>query len=157
MKPHRVNVPVAIALQTEEALRGCGLHRRECVVYWSARLPPTNTVTVVCFFHPCHQSSSIGYDVNDIEVYRYNKILYEKCEFAVAQLHTHPGGAFHSATDDHWPLVHQPGFLSIVIPDFCERGLRNLRSCYVAEFQGGGVWRKLGVDEVLRRIQFIDE
>jgi hypothetical protein len=30
------------------------------------------------------------------------------------QVHTHPFEAFHSATDDGYPIVHSPGFLSLV-------------------------------------------
>ena len=35
-----------------------------------------------------------------------------------AQIHTHPGEAFHSASDDRWPIVSQAGFISIVLPNF---------------------------------------
>ena len=34
------------------------------------------------------------------------------------QVHTHAGEAFHSATDDKWPVVATPGFISLVIPNF---------------------------------------
>jgi hypothetical protein len=57
-----------------------------------------------------------------------------------AQIHTHPGPAFHSKTDDLHPIIHVPGFVSIVVPDFA-RGPA-LRRSYVAEIDESGGWRK---------------
>ena len=48
------------------------------------------------------------------------------------QVHTHPGAAFHSPTDDAWPIVHLEGFLSLVLPDF-GLGPVGLARSYLAE------------------------
>lgn len=37
-----------------------------------------------------------------------------------AQVHTHPGKAFHSAADDRWAIVRHEGALSLVVPWFCQ-------------------------------------
>lgn len=47
-----------------------------------------------------------------------NTFCYEHDEIVGAQVHTHPTHAFHSDTDDHFPLVTLLGSLSVVIPDF---------------------------------------
>jgi hypothetical protein len=49
----------------------------------------------------------------------------------VARIHSHPGYAFHSATDDHNPALRYEGALSIVVPYF-GLGLRaGLHECSV--------------------------
>jgi proteasome lid subunit RPN8/RPN11 len=37
-----------------------------------------------------------------------------------AQVHTHPGRAFHSSADDRWAIVRHEGALSLVVPWFCQ-------------------------------------
>ena len=37
----------------------------------------------------------------------------------VAQIHTHPGEAFHSLADDTWAIVRHAGAYSLVLPYFC--------------------------------------
>ena len=51
-------------------------------------------------------------------LFKVNKILYERDEILGGQVHTHPTSAFHSSTDDHYPLVTLLGALSLVLPDF---------------------------------------
>jgi hypothetical protein len=36
----------------------------------------------------------------------------------VAQIHTHPGRAFHSEVDAEWAIVRHVGALSLVLPRF---------------------------------------
>lgn len=36
----------------------------------------------------------------------------------VAQIHTHPGRAFHSEADDQWAIIRHVGALSLVLPYF---------------------------------------
>ena len=36
----------------------------------------------------------------------------------VAQVHSHPGRAFHSEADDEWAIVRHRGALSLVVPRF---------------------------------------
>jgi hypothetical protein len=38
-------------------------------------------------------------------------------------VHAHPTDAFHSPTDDTYPIVTTVGGLSIVVPDFARRGV----------------------------------
>jgi hypothetical protein len=60
------------------------------------------------------------------------------------QVHTHPGAAFHSRTDDEFPIIHTPGFLSLVIPNF-GLGPIGFHEAYLAEIQPGGHWRKVAI------------
>ena len=38
----------------------------------------------------------------------------------VAQVHSHPGRAFHSEADNEWAIVRHAGALSLVLPRFAE-------------------------------------
>ena len=55
-------------------------------------------------------------------LFRMNRAFYERGEIAAGQVHTHPTDAYHSSTDDHYPLVTLCGALSLVIPDFAKDG-----------------------------------
>ena len=49
----------------------------------------------------------------------------------VARIHSHPGHAFHSATDDANPALNHPGALSIVAPDFGATLASGLAECAI--------------------------
>jgi hypothetical protein len=70
--------------------------------------------------------------------------------FIVAQLHTHRGGAFHSPTDDAYPISSQVGFLSIVVPNFGGDPPGVGWAYY--EHEGAGRWRPIPEQEVRNRI-----
>ena len=54
--------------------------------------------------------------------------------------------AFHSRTDDLWPIVHTPGFLSIVIPNF---GVTFSRpEIFACEIGDAGQWQQDTDDRV---------
>lgn len=58
------------------------------------------------------------YAIDSDELYRLNVFLYEQNLTLIAQIHSHPGKAYHSETDDAFPIVTTVGGLSIVVPDF---------------------------------------
>jgi hypothetical protein len=70
--------------------------------------------------------------------------------FIVAQLHTHGGQAFHSQTDDAYPISSQVGFLSIVVPNFGSDPPGVGWAYY--EHEGAGRWRPIPATEVPKRI-----
>ena len=58
------------------------------------------------------------------ELHRLNVWLYENAERLAIQVHSHPTEAFHSDTDDNYPIVTTLGGLSLVVPDFARYGVR---------------------------------
>lgn len=68
------------------------------------------------------------------------------------QVHTHPVSAFHSGIDDDWPIVHTPGFLSLVIPRFA-LGEVGFDSAFLAELDKDGKWRQVDVRGRIEVIQ----
>jgi hypothetical protein len=59
----------------------------------------------------------------------------------LAQVHTHARSAFHSQTDDEGAIVHVPGFVSLVLPEFAMRN-DPLDGSYVARLDGAGKFIK---------------
>jgi hypothetical protein len=120
-------------------LRDCGRGECECAVYWTG---PAGEDLVDGFEHPVHKRSPFGYEVDDNWLTGFWKCLATSKRSVKAQLHTHPGQAFHSAVDDQWPIVSQAGFISIVIPNFAI-GEPSLDSAWVGCLQPDGKWRCL--------------
>lgn len=79
---------------------------------------------------------------------------YERGERSAVQLHTHPSSNTNmSALDVKWEVVAHPGALSIIVPDYCRRGLSSFRNASVYERVHGGRWRLWGAGEMGRRIE----
>ena len=69
----------------------------------------------------------------------------------VARIHSHPGDAFHSETDDNNPVLTHEGAVSIVAP-FFGLGLRHgLDACAIFVLQSG-VWVELESAEQRRGV-----
>lgn len=120
-----------------EHLRRCGEAKRECVVLWASSLSRTDRVEEVV--HPRHRASAGGYEIDPLWISEFWLELAEHRQTVRAQIHTHPGTAYHSSTDDDFALVHTPGYLSLVVPDFA-RGPIGLDGCFLAIRGADGAW-----------------
>jgi len=98
--------------------------------------------------HPVHQRGPGGYEIDSGWLTKYWFRLAHERRTIRAQLHTHPGPAFHSPTDDHCPVVSQPGFLSIVIPDYAT-GPVALEAAWVGRLDENGRWRPVAVQDAI--------
>jgi hypothetical protein len=66
--------------------------------------------------------------VSGSALHRLNRWLLDNNEVLAAQVHAHPTDAFHSETDDTYPIVTARGGLSLVAADFARRGLMDRSS-----------------------------
>lgn len=122
----RFFVPSHIVQQTEEGLREAGSEGYEMFVLWSGC--QRDRVFDIKTPHVPKQTSyrlksGLCVRVEGPELHRLNVRLYETGEMLAVQVHAHPTRAYHSDTDDTYPIVATLGGLSIVAPDFCRRGL----------------------------------
>lgn len=101
---------------TFEQLRACGKGRHECVAYWCARA--TEPDTLHRLVHPVHRAGLGGYTVDSAWVSQFFLDLRARAETVRVQIHTHPGRAGHSSTDDQYALAPAEGFRSVVFPNF---------------------------------------
>ncbi len=117
----RFEVPADIVAQTEQAVRRAGADGYELFVLWTGSL--TGDAFTIRTPHIPAQTSyrletGLCVRVNGDELHRLNRWLYEAGEMLAVQVHSHPTRAYHSDTDDTYPMVAQLGGLSIVLPDF---------------------------------------
>lgn len=130
--------------ETFSIFRSCGAGERECKLYWlSYWADPDQLIEVV---HPLHDASRYGLTIHDEWISEFWNELVEKGLGVRVQVHTHPGEAFHSATDDAYPLIHDAGFLSLVIPNFALDAV-GFEGAYLAEIQPDGSWLEVSADE----------
>lgn len=55
-------------------------------------------------------------------LHELNTWLFDSQEILAVQIHCHPHDAYHSETDDEYPIVTALGGTSIVVPEFCRNG-----------------------------------
>lgn len=140
----RFKLPRRILEDTFAHFRSCGRGRRECHALWLSPWEQLETITKVV--HPNHQAHIAGFVLDDRWLNNFWLALAEKKLGIRIQVHTHPQEAFHSPTDDAFPIVHTAGFLSLVIPNFAQ-GPIGFQDAYLTEIQDDGRWQEIGVDE----------
>lgn len=143
-------VPAALLAETFALFRRCGGGRRECQVLWtSAWDDSTNICEVV---HPHHLAHSGGFELTSDWINRFWQELARTRRGIRVQVHTHPRKAFHSNTDDDYPIIHTVGFLSLVVPDF-GLGPVGFDRAYLTEIDANGQWREVAPDARLEIIR----
>lgn len=132
--------------QAFEHLRSCGAGHAECVVYLTGPVEIPRCVDGIV--HPRHTAGSGGYDLDSASIAALWRDLVRARRSIRMQAHTHPGAAYHSSRDDALALVHTPGFLSLVIPDFA-LGPVGFNGAFLAERTENGGWVQVSIEERL--------
>ena len=142
----RLQLPRPLLDETFRHFRSCGAGQRECQTLWVGPWAHPHLITSV--IHPCHGATPVGFDLDDEWLSQFwQRLAEENCGIRV-QCHTHPGAAYHSATDDAFPILQTPGFLSLVFPNFAT-GPVGFDRAFLAQIGGDGVWREVPIDEHL--------
>jgi len=129
-----------------EHLRRCGAGRRECVVYL---VGPVDAPTVVdAVIHPRHSATAVAYELDSATIGEISTRLLTSRRSVRIQTHTHPGPAYHSSRDDTFALVHTPGYMSLVIPNFA-CGPVGLDGAFLAERTHEGGWLEVAPSDRL--------
>ena len=121
----RFRVLASAIRQTEEAIRAAGQNGYELFVIWSG-IRHGDTFIVADVHVPDQTSYRLGEGlcvrVDGAELHRINVWLYEAQQTIGVQVHSHPRKAYHSETDDTYPIATLEGSLSIVLPFFGRDG-----------------------------------
>ncbi|WP_317898932.1 hypothetical protein [Aurantibacillus circumpalustris] len=94
------------------------------------------------------------YSVEGEELHRINIQLYKNKLVLLAQIHTHPGRAYHSETDDEFPIISTLGGLSIVVPNFASDELNHLNWAYY-RLSVTAMWDELSQNEIRNLIKVV--
>lgn len=136
------SLPRVMLDETFAHFRACGDGRRECQSLWlSSWATPGALARVV---HPRHVAHAGGFVVNDAWLNAFWLELGEINMGVRVQVHTHPETAFHSLSDDAYPIIHRPAFLSLVIPNF-GMGPVGFQDAYLTEIQTDGSWKEVPI------------
>lgn len=154
----RFLVPVQIVRETETALRAAGARGLEVFVLWSG-VANGRLFEVRCAHLPRQTSYRLELGlcvrVEGDELHRLNRWLFDAGERLAVQIHAHPTDAYHSATDDAFPIVTALGGLSVVVPNFGRDGLLGMGTrAYRLGVTG---WRALDATELGRLIEVVPQ
>ena len=110
---------------TVDAIRSAGEEGYELFVIWSGTRDG-DVFTVAEVHIPDQVSYKTGgglcVRIDGSELHRLNVWLYEAQQVVGAQVHSHPREAYHSDTDNAYPVATLDGSLSIVLPYFGRDG-----------------------------------
>lgn len=110
---------------TVDAIRSAGEEGYELFVVWSG-IRDGDVFTVAEVHIPDQVSYKTGgglcVRIDGSELHRLNVWLYKARQVVGAQVHSHPLEAYHSDTDNAYPVATLDGSLSIVLPFFGRDG-----------------------------------
>jgi len=132
---NQVYIPVSVWDQTLEALRYYGKFRSEGLVYWGGIIGGQQESLVTSLLRLNHSPQGGHVRPTEQEMRHLIRTLRERDEKLIAQVHSHPGAAFHSDGDDANATSYHDGFLSLVIPKYGQ-GVTSLAECAIYEFRG---------------------
>lgn len=152
---NKVNLPLQCVTEVYKHLRYMGREQLEGVALLVGRSNDA-VFDIMATIIPAQNSyqleSGLLYSVPGEELFRINKLLYENQLTLIAQVHSHPGAAYHSDTDDAYPIVTVQGGLSIVVPNFGYDAF-DLDDWAVYRLSDKNEWKVLGEDEVRELIK----
>ena len=120
-------IPVSIIEDTVAFLRSVGADGFEGFVLWGGQTTDKDCFRFSSSIVPAQQAmlteNGLLVTVDGQALFEVNRSLHERGLTLAAQVHSHPTEAYHSATDDAFPLVTILGGLSVVIPGFARDAL----------------------------------
>lgn len=149
-------IPRGVLAETESFLKIAGESGKECSVFWGG-IGRGEVADVESVYFPVQTATPVSVEVHPDGIHTMYEALDSKNEMLLAQVHSHPGAAFHSGTDDSFPATFFVGFLSIVVPNFCSAGLNGFADCAVFCHRGNGVWARMNPPEIKTRLRIVED
>lgn len=147
-------IPASVIRNTRDVLRVAGREELEGVVLWIGRRHGTH-VEILGDYVPrqiaYRSEHGVAVQIPDDEIAMIIAWLPEGLAVA-CRVHSHPGAAYHSRTDDLNALLSHAGAISIVVPHFARDAVR-LERCSVNELDDDFRWRELTARETRQRFQ----
>jgi len=142
-------VPLELVDETLEPLQEAGRHGYEAFVLWGGRFAGDGRrFEFISAYFPEQTTSraeeGLLVTVEGEALFRVNRAFYRRGLTLAGQVHSHPTDAYHSDTDDAYPLMTLIGGLSGVVPDFGDGGRARLHEWAWYRLVGRGEWAPLG-------------
>lgn len=150
----RIIVPIDCVAKSHTHLAKVGKSGLEGFALWAGRRRKDNFFveqTIIPAQQGLKSDAGVCVVVDEIELHRINVWLYENRMSIIAQLHSHPTDAYHSETDDTYPIATTLGCVSLVIPDFAVNPF-SLDSCAIYRLLPPGIWTELSIEETANLI-----
>lgn len=147
-------VPQSVIVDGQKFMRTVGASGREGLVLWVGRREGTTFVVsevVIPEQRGIRTMDGVCVIIEGPVLARLNADLYKRQLQLIAQVHSHPGSAYHSATDDDYAIATKIGCLSLVVPNFAVRPF-SLAECAVYRLSASGKWFELSSREVSQLI-----
>lgn len=149
----RFLMPASVLVESRALLAEPGLEGLEAAVVWIGRPRGEEEVQILAVHMPeqiaLRSEAGVSVTIADEALSSLIATLTEPL-FVPIRLHTHPGRAYHSCTDDDNMLLSHRGAISIVVPDFAREPIE-LGRCSVNELDREHRWRELGREEIEAR------
>lgn len=145
-----ITVPRAVVAEAHAHLRRVGRAGFEGFALWAGVVDGqsfTVRQTIIPTQKGVKAEEGVCVRVESEELHRINVWLHEHGYTLIAQIHSHPTDAYHSETDDAYPIVTTLGGISIVVPDFAQRPFM-LEECAVYRLMPGEGWIELSPAEM---------
>jgi hypothetical protein len=143
-------IPTSVLHMTIDFLREVGASGAEGFVLWGGKpdgaMQFRYTRAIIPEQHALKTEGGLLVVVDGDALFKVNKDLYKQGETLGAQVHSHPTSAYHSDTDDFYPLVTLLGALSVVVPDFARHAPRDLKVWAWYRLEGYGRWAPIPKD-----------
>jgi hypothetical protein len=140
-------IPRTIIDATVDVLRAAGRKGFEAFVVWGGVVENETRLRITEHFVPSQTAHKTDegwlVTVDGDALFEINKHLYERGQMLCGQVHSHPTDAYHSDTDDHFPLVTLIGSLSVVIPNFAAGGRESMGEWAWYRLTGRARWAEL--------------
>jgi hypothetical protein len=146
-------IPSTLLDKTLAVLADAGNRNAEAFVLWGGSLVAQHVFKFTIAIKPAQTSASTFHgllvNVDGDALFAVNKELYHAGSTLGGQVHSHPTDAFHSETDDHYPLVTLTGALSLVVPYFAVDARKRMTEWAWYRLAGYGKWLQVGDDTKL--------
>ncbi len=104
--------------RTIDILRLAGERRRERVVLWLGSSRQAQPAGVMEVYEPDQITKVDRFHLPPASMAALMAHLKATRRRILAQIHTHPGRAYHSDIDAEWAIIRHVGALSLVLPEF---------------------------------------
>lgn len=144
----RFRIPRHVLNDTLDVLREAGREGHEAFVVWGGTVSEDQTAvtfrTAMAPAQTAHKTrDGLLVTVDGAALFTINRTMYQRGEILAGQVHSHPTDAYHSGTDDHYPLVTLAGALSVVVPDFAAHAPNDIGDWAWYRLVAAGEWAQL--------------